>query len=59
MNQYEIKVKYSKINEEGVVIEKSMVFVASGNSLDEARITAQETATPFINKVNGTFVSAE
>ena len=59
MNQYKIIVTYTITDPDGNAITKQMHFVVPANSIEEARIAGQEVATPFINKVNGTFVSAE
>ena len=59
MNEFKIVVNYSVSNPSGNTITKQMHFVVPANSIEEARIAGQEAATPFINKVNGTFVSAE
>jgi hypothetical protein len=57
MNKYEIKVTYSVLDNEENTITKTMTFLSVGNSLEEARISTQETAMTHINKVNGTLVS--
>ena len=59
MNEFKIVVNYSVSNPSGNTITKQMHFVVPANSIEEARASAQEAAAPFINKVNGTFVSAE
>lgn len=57
MNKYEIKVTYSLLDNDENTITKIMEFLSSGNSLEEARISTQETAMLFINRVNGTLIS--
>lgn len=57
MNKYEIKVTYSVLDNEENTIIKTMTFLSPGNTLEEARISTQETAMTHINKVNGTLVS--
>ena len=57
MNKYEIKVTYSVLDNEENTITKTMTFLSVGNSLEEARISTQETAMTHINKVNGTLIS--
>jgi hypothetical protein len=57
MNKYEIKVTYSLLDNDENTITKIMRFLSSSNSLEEARISTQETAMLFINKVNGTLIS--
>lgn len=57
MNKYEIKVTYSLLDNEENTITKIMTFLSPGNTLEEARISTQETAMKYINKVNGTLVS--
>ena len=57
MNKYEIKVTYSLLDDEENTITKIMTFLSPGNTLEEARISTQETAMKYINKVNGTLVS--
>ena len=59
MNQYKINVTYTRLNTDGDTVTKIMPFVVSANSLEEARALVQESATPYINNVSGTFVSAE
>lgn len=59
MNEYKVIITYSVTNPDGNTVAKQMHFVVPANSIEEARIAGQEAATPFINKVNGTFVSAE
>lgn len=59
MNQYKINVTYTRLNTDGDTITKVMPFVVSANSLEEARTLVQESAMPYINNVNGTFVSTE
>mgnify|MGYP000043843946 FL=1 len=56
MNKYEIKVTYSLLDNEENTITKIRSFLSSGNSLEEARISTQETAMLFINRVNGTLI---
>ena len=57
MNKYEIKVTYSLLDNDENTITKIMKFLSPGNSLEEARISTQETAMLFINRVNGTLIS--
>jgi hypothetical protein len=59
MNKYEIKVTYSLLDNDENTITKIMRFLSSGNSLEEARISTQETAMLFINRVNGTLISID
>jgi hypothetical protein len=59
MNQYKINVTYTKLNTDGDTITRVMPFVVSANSLEEAHTLVQESAMPYINNVNGTFVSVE
>ena len=59
MNQYKINVTYTKLNTDGDTVTRVMPFVVTANSLEEARTLVQESAMPYINNVNGTFVSAE
>jgi hypothetical protein len=56
MNKYEIKVTYSLLDNDENTITKIINFLSSGNSLEEARISTQETAMLFINRVNGTLI---
>ena len=56
MNKYEIKVTYSLLDNDENTITKIMSFLSPGNSLEEARISTQETAMLFINRVNGTLI---
>ena len=57
MSQYKIEVTYTKIDNSGNVIEKVMPFLTSANSIEEARISVQQIAESFVNKVNGTIIS--
>ena len=57
MTQYTINVTYTKVNSEGNTVTAVMPFLASANSLEEARTSVQETAMNFISKVNGTIIS--
>ena len=59
MNQYKINVTYTKLTTDGDTVTRVMPFVVTANSLEEARTLVQESAMPYINNVNGTFVSAE
>lgn len=59
MNKYEIKVTYTKLNSSNETVTKVMAFLVTSESLEAARLSVQETAMTFINKVNGTFISAE
>ena len=57
MTQYTINVTYTKTDNSGNIITKVMPFLASANSLEEARTSVQETAMNFVSKVNGTIIS--
>ena len=57
MNKYKIKVTYSLLDNDENTVTKTMEFLSPGNSLEEARISTQETAMLFINRVNGTLIS--
>lgn len=59
MNQYKIVVTYSVLDSESNFVNKTMPFVVSTTSLEEARTLAQEASMKYINKINGIFVSAE
>jgi hypothetical protein len=59
MNKYEIKVTYTKLNSNNETVTKVMAFLVTSESLEDARLSVQETAMTFINRVNGTFISAE
>ena len=59
MNQYKINVTYTRLNTDGDTVTRVMPFVVTANSLEEARTLVQESAMPYINNVNGTFVSVE
>jgi len=59
MNKYEIKVTYTKLNSNNETVTKVMAFLVTAESLEDAQLSVQETAMTFINRVNGTFISAE
>jgi hypothetical protein len=57
MQQYKIEVTYTRLDNEGSTITKTMPFVITSSTLEEARISVQEIATNYVSKVNGTIVS--
>ena len=57
MQQYKIEVTYTRLDNEGSTIIKTMSFVTTSPTLEEARISVQEVATNYVSKVNGTIVS--
>ena len=57
MQQYKIEVTYTRLDNEGSTIIKTMPFVTTSPTLEEARISVQEVATNYVSKVNGTIVS--
>jgi len=59
MNQYKITANYNIANPDGGTVTKQMLFLVPANSFEEACIAVEAAATPYINKVNGIFVSAE
>lgn len=59
MNQYKIVVTYSSLDSDSNLINKTMPFVVTANSLEEARTLVQEAATVYINRVSGALVSVE
>lgn len=59
MNQYKIDVTYTRLDADGNTATRTMSFVAPANSLEEARSLVQETATTYINRINGTLISVQ
>lgn len=56
MYQFKINVIFTT---DGSATIKTMLFLVSANSLEEARTLAQEASVPYLNRANGIFISAE
>ena len=57
MNQYKIDATYTRLNADGNTVTRTMYFVTSANSLEEARSLTEEIAATYINKINGSLIS--
>lgn len=57
MNQYKINVTYTRLDANGNIVTRTMSFVTSANSLEEARNLVQETAATHINRISGSLIS--